>query len=122
MAVYKKQEFKAFIKALKFGSMAHWIDIARALNVEENTITKWKQLPEAQQAIQDGIDQAFAAMEQAGKKDWRMWEAKLKMFGINPVQKIEFSDPREDLLKQYMGNSNARKAKDTEGRSSSDPA
>lgn len=113
--ILKKKEYEAFVKALKFGSVAHWVDIARALNVDEDTITAWKKLPEAQQAIQDGIDQAFAAMQQAGGKDWKMWEAKLKMFGVNPPTKVEatIDDPRLGILNKYMGDSGAGETQET---------
>ena len=115
MAVYKKKEYEAFVKALKFGSVAHWQEIAKALGVDEDTITAWKKLPEAQEAIQAGIDQSLAAMQQAGQKDWRMWEAKLKMFGINPATKIDatIGDPREKVLAKYgLGGSDAGQAKE----------
>lgn len=104
MAIYKKNEFKAFLKTIKWGSVEHWQDIARALNVEEDTITAWKRTPEAQAAIEEGIDRALKAMEQAGAKDWRMWEAKLKMLGVNPPEKheIKTADPIELLLKKYV--------------------
>lgn len=101
MAVYKKNEFKAFLKSIKWGSTAHWVDIARALNVDDDTITAWKKLPEAQAAIEEGIDRAFAAMQESGGKDWRMWEAKLRMLGVNPATKIEVADPRGAILKKY---------------------
>lgn len=103
MAVYKGKEFKAFIKTLKWGSTAHWIEIANALGVDKNTITAWKELPEAQEAIQEGIDRALASMEQSGQKDWHMWEAKLKMLGINPATKIDanINDPRQAILRRY---------------------
>lgn len=104
MGIYKEKQYKAFIKTLKWGSVAHWVDIARALNIDEDTITAWKKLPEAQDAIQQGIDQALAAMQQAGAKDWKMWEAKLKMLGVNPPAKheIQGSDPIEKLLDKYV--------------------
>ena len=124
MAVYKEQEFKAFIKTLKWGSAAHWLDIAEALNVDKNTITAWKELPEAKEAIQEGIYRALAAMEQAGAKDWRMWEAKLKMLGVNPPQRVEadISDSRKEILKKYLGDEDAGEAKEAESRSPSDSA
>lgn len=100
---YKKKEYEAFIKTLKWGSVGHWVEIARALNVDDDTILAWKKLPEAQTAIQEGIDRSIAAMEQAGGKDWRMWEAKLKMLGVNPPQKIEaeVTDARKSILDKY---------------------
>lgn len=104
---YKKKEFNAFIKAIDEGQVGHWIEIANALGVDKNTILAWKQLPEAQEAIQRGIDHALKCMQQAGARDWKMWEAKLKMLGINPATKIEaiIDDPRKKILKQYMGES-----------------
>lgn len=110
MAIYKKDQFKAFIKALKYGSVAHWMDIARALNVDDDTIKAWRDLPEAQLAIQEGIDEAFRRMQESGAKDWRMWESKLKMLGVNPAQKVEvINDPRLDILGKYMGEGDAGK-------------
>lgn len=106
---YKKEEYKAFIKAISEGQVAHWVEIAKALNVDEDTITAWKKLPEAQKAIQDGIDNALKGMEQAGAKDWRMYEAKLKMLGLNPATRIEanVSDSRKKILDKYLGEENA---------------
>lgn len=100
---YKKKEYQAFIKTISTGQAGHWVEIARAINVDQDTITKWKQLPEAQKAIQDGIDFALKQMEEAGGKDWKMWEAKLKMLGVNPTIKIDaqINDPRKEILIQY---------------------
>ncbi len=89
--VIKKDEFRAFLQAIEFKQAAHWVDIARAIGVDNDTITKWKQLPEAQEAIQKGIRNALDGMESAGKRDWRMYESKLKMLGVNPAQKVEHS-------------------------------
>lgn len=113
--ILKKKEYQAFIKAIDEGQVGHWVEIARALNVSDDTITAWKKLPEAQAAIQRGIDHALACMQQAGSRDWKMWEAKLKMLGINPATKIEASvnDPRQAILEQYMGNSDAGKTTET---------
>lgn len=100
---YHQKEFRAFIKSISEGQVSHWVDIANALGIHKNTITAWKQLPEAQEAIQKGIDHAMQCMEQAGARDWRMWEAKLKMLGVNPATKIEatIDDPRRAILEKY---------------------
>ena len=105
---YKQKEFKAFIKAIDEGQVGHWIEIANALGVDKNTILAWKMIPEAQEAIQRGIDHALQCMQQAGARDWKMWEAKLKMLGVNPATKIEavIDDPRRLILDKYMGESN----------------
>lgn len=111
---YKRKEYEAFIKAINESQVGHWVEIARALNVDDNTITAWKKLPEAQDAIQKGIDYALQCMQQAGGRDWKMWESKLKMLGVNPVQKIEATvdDSRKDILKKYMGEADAGKTKE----------
>ena len=102
---YKYKEYKAFIAAIDAGQVAHWVEIARALNVSDETIIKWKKLPEAQDAIQRGIDHALQCMQQAGARDWKMWESKLKMLGLNPATNINIksADPREAILKKYLG-------------------
>jgi hypothetical protein len=106
---YKDKEFKAFIQAIDDGQVGHWVEIARALNVSDETILKWKQLPEAQAAIQRGIDHALKCMQQAGSRDWKMWEAKLKMLGLNPASKLDINlnDPRKKILEKYLGEDDA---------------
>lgn len=105
MAVYKNAEFKEFIKEIESGAVAHWKEIAEALDVDQDTITKWKNTPEAIEARRKGIAVALEGMQTAGKKDWRMWEARLKMLGINPPQNIkaEIDDPRKAILDKYLG-------------------
>lgn len=124
MEPYKDKEFKAFITAIDEGQVGHWVEIARALNVSDETILKWKKLPEAQAAIQRGIDHALMCMQQAGARDWKMWEAKLKMLGLNPATKIEatIDDPRTKILGKYMEGEDAREIKETADGSSSDTA
>lgn len=102
-APYKKPEFDAFIKSIKEGQIGHWVEIATALNVDQDTIVAWKKLPEAQEAIRQGIERALEQMQTSGAKDWRMWETKLKMLGLNPATKIEsnLKDPIEALLEAY---------------------
>lgn len=109
MGVYKDIEFQEFIKEIEAGSIAHWQEIAEALGVDEDTITRWKKTPEAVAARKRGISNALAGMQKAGAKDWRMFEAKLKMLGINPPQKIAatIDDPRKQILKKYLGGEDA---------------
>lgn len=103
MGVYKNVEFAEFIKEIESGSIAHWQEIAEALDVDPDTITKWKNTPEAIEARRKGISAALAGMQTAGKKDWRMWAERLKMLGINPPQKISatIDDPRKAILDKY---------------------
>lgn len=98
---YKKKEFEAFIKTISEGQVAHWLEIAGALGIDKNTVTAWKNLPEAQDAIQRGIDHALQCMEQAGGRDWKMWESKLKMLGVNPANKTELqlTSPARGVLR-----------------------
>jgi hypothetical protein len=97
MTPYKNLEFKQFLKTIKNGQAAHWIDLALAIGVDQDTITAWKKTPKAQQAIQDGIDHAVEQMITVGAKDWRMWEAKLKMLGVNPANKLDLTSGGERL-------------------------
>lgn len=103
MGIYKDVEFQEFIKEIEAGSIVHWQEIAEALDVDPDTITKWKKTPEAMEARRRGIATALAGMETAGKKDWRMYEAKLKMLGINPAIKVDakVTDTRREILGKY---------------------
>lgn len=90
--VYKVEEFEAFIKAIKETQIAHWQDIARAIGVDNNTITAWRKLPEAQEAIREGLAKSLEGMGTAGRKDWRMYHEKYKMLtgkdeadSVNPI-------------------------------------
>lgn len=114
MSIYKQEEFKAFIKTIEEGEVAYWSQLAEALGVDNDTITAWKKLPEAQEAIKKGITHSLKQMEVVGKKDWRMHEAKLKMLGLNPVQKIkaEINDSRKEILDKY-GLNNDRQTEET---------
>lgn len=89
MKVIKKTEFNEFLKIIGSKHVAHWVDIAKALNVDNDTITKWKSTPEAQKAISQGIEDAIEQMQTVGRKDWRMWESKLKMLGVNPAIRVD---------------------------------
>ena len=95
--IRKVKEFKAFIKTIEGDTVEHWVNIAQALNINKDTITEWKKLPEAQEAIQKGIDRALEGMQRAGGKDWRMWESKIKLLGINPIQKLDVTSGGEKL-------------------------
>ena len=88
--IYKKAEFREFLKAIKNPTVkAHWLQIAEALGVSKDTITVWKNHPEAIEAMRTGVDEAMEGMRKAGGKDWRMWESKLKMLKVRGVDKSE---------------------------------
>lgn len=95
--VNKKPEFEAFINLLRGEAVYNWSQIATALGVEKNTITEWKKLPQAQKAIRDGIEKSLEGMTKAGKDEWRMWESKLKMLGVSPVEKADFTSDGEKI-------------------------
>lgn len=113
---YKDVEFKAFIGLIKQGQHAHWGQIATALGVENDTITRWKKTPEAQEAISDGISHALERMQQSGSKDWRMWETKLKLLGINTTNKIDVTSGGEKLniaMVEFVDGDNQNSDKDS---------
>lgn len=91
----KPVEFAKFIEIIKKGNVETWHLVAQALKVDPETITRWKQTPEAQAAIAAGITRALDGMERAGKNDWHMWEAKLRMLGVNPAIKLESEEKVE---------------------------
>ena len=102
---YKKEEFEAFIELIRGNTVAHWVQIARALGVDKDTITEWKKHPLAQKAIKDGIESAMQNMEEAGKDDWKMWESKLKMLGIAPIDKSDITTDGQPLPPAFLNGS-----------------
>ena len=98
--IRKKEEFEAFIGALEGSSIAHWKDIAEAVGVDKDTVTEWKKHPRAIEARVKGIQYAFNQMELAGKNDWRMWETKLKMLGINKDNVNENEDTTQAEIRK----------------------
>jgi alkylated DNA nucleotide flippase Atl1 len=109
MKTKDKDKFREFVKTLKEGQVRHWVEVATAVGVSEATISQWKRLPEAQDVISIAVINTIENMETAGKKDWRMWEAKLKMLGVNPPQKVQatIDDPRKAILDKYLGGEDA---------------
>lgn len=79
--VYRKEEFKAFLETIRHGQIPFWSQIAEAIGVDRDTIAYWKTLPEAQQAISEGLAYALEQMSVSGKRDWRQWHEKAKMLG-----------------------------------------
>lgn len=94
---YMDIEFEQFIETIKQGQAGHWKEIAIALGVNQNTITQWKNTKRAQEAIREGIAYALECMQQAGARDWRMWESKLKMLGINPASNVDLTSGGDKL-------------------------
>jgi len=95
--LYKRKKFEKFLELLRGNTSHHWVQIASALGVNPVTITAWKKLPMAQKAIRDGIDKAMEGMEKAGKDDWKMWESKLKMLGVTPIERKDLTSGGEKL-------------------------
>lgn len=100
--VYKKAEFRAFLKSIRTGQWGYWSEIAKAVGVDNDTITKWKKLPEAQEAIKQGIDHSLAEMERVGARDWRMHAEKLKMLGVSGVDKSEVKVQKIDVTERIL--------------------
>jgi len=88
---YKREEFEAFIELIKGPAVAHWVQIAQALGIDKSTIMEWKKHPLAQKAIKDGVEIALERMEKSGVRDWKMWESKLKMLGVSPIEKSDIT-------------------------------
>jgi len=95
--ISKIEPFEAFIKYLEEGSDAHWTQIAEAIGVSKDTITRWKKEPRAKLAIEKGINYALQQMQKVGSKDWRMWESKLKMLGVSPIDRSDITSEGKKL-------------------------
>lgn len=123
ISVYKDIEYAEFIKTIKEGQVAHWKQIAEALNVDQDTITRWKNTKEAQDAINDGIAHALACMTQAGARDWRMWETKLKMFGINPATNLDVKSGGQPItaLVEFIGSDDKEQSDADQDQSTDTP-
>ena len=102
----KSDEFEAFLDMLKGESVYFWKQIAEILGVSQETIVVWKQHPKAKEAIREGIKKNLAGMERAGKKDWRMYEAKNKMLGMIPTEKVDLTSGGEKVQPILGGISN----------------
>lgn len=94
---YRKEEFEKFLELIGRKSVGHWVQIAKALNVNVDTITAWKRHPMAQKLIRDEIDRSLEGMEDSGKKDWKMWESRLKMLGVAPIEKTDVTSDGEKV-------------------------
>jgi hypothetical protein len=108
--IRKKEEFDAFLKIIGAHGYAHWIDVARILNIDKDTVTEWKKLPEARIAFASGLSHALQKMEETGKNDWRMWQAKVKMLGIVPPTVDEEEEERERPIQVILDTSLAQTA------------
>lgn len=110
-------KFREFIKTLKEEQVRHWIEVATAIGVSEATVSRWKRLPEARKHLELAIINTIENMESAGKKDWRMWAEKLKMLGVNPMNRAEIKhsldDPTAKVLEKF-GLGDAAKTDKTE--------
>jgi len=95
--IYKKEQFQVFLDLLRGEAAYHWAQIANTLGVNPDTITAWKKHPSAQKAIRDGIEKALEGMTKSGKDDWRMWESKLKILGLSPVEKVDHTSKGQKL-------------------------
>lgn len=86
---YNVAEFEEFLKAIGNANIKNWSILAEALGVSRATITRWKQHPLAQQAINTAINESMEGMEKAGKDDWRMHREKMKILGVKDRQTLE---------------------------------
>lgn len=99
---YKEVEFKQFLKMIGDEDIPSWSIMAQALDVDRDTITAWKRTPEARRAQAKAIKESLKQMKTVGEKDWRMWEARLKMLGVNPADKLDVTDNRPDSIDELL--------------------
>jgi hypothetical protein len=95
--IYKMTEFEEFIRTLEEGSVEHWIEIARAVGVDKDTITAWNKQPQAIEARKKGIRYALEQMEKSGRRDWKMWKEKLALLDVQATDKKDITSDGEKL-------------------------
>ena len=88
---YKEDEFESFLDLIGEPNIKNWSIMAKALKVEPDTITKWKNHPRAKKAILEAIQENIKGMTEAGRKDWKMYREKAKMLGVEDKENIELS-------------------------------
>lgn len=86
---YEELAFSEFIKHIGNANLRNWSIVAEALGVSRATIWRWRQTPEAQEALASAIEENLREMEIDGKGDWRMRREKLKMLGVRDVTTLE---------------------------------
>lgn len=94
---YKKEQFEVFLQTIGRKSVGHWVQMAKALGVDRDTITAWKKHPLAQKVIKDEIEKCLEGMEDSGAKDWKMWESRAKMLGVAPIEKTDVTSDGEKV-------------------------
>ncbi len=88
--IYKEEEFELFLRTLEIGAQGHWVEIAKAVGVDRETIAKWRVHPKAIEVRKKAIVKTLQRMQEVGDRDWRMHEAKLKLLSVQAPEKIEF--------------------------------
>ena len=87
----KATEFNLFLELIEKGPVEHLGQIAEVLGVDPNTVSEWNKRPEVIEAKAKGINRTLQEMEKAGKRDWRMWEAKAKMLGLSAPTRADIT-------------------------------
>jgi len=78
--VIKNVEYQQFLSMVEADKIPDtWEMLAQAIGVHQNTITKWRKLPEFQKAKARGVAHALEMMQASGKRDWKMWREKVAM-------------------------------------------
>lgn len=109
---YKKEQFEAFLQTIGRKSLGHWVQMAKALGVDRDTIAAWKQHPMAQKVIKDEIEKCLEGMEESGAKDWKMWESRAKMLGVSPIEKSDITSDGESITINNVSYEDLLKKKD----------
>lgn len=88
---YKEDEFEHFLELIGEPNIKSWFIMAKALKVNPDTITSWKNHPRAKKAILEAIQENIKGMTEAGRKDWKMYREKAKMLGVDDTQNIDLT-------------------------------
>ena len=94
---YKGVEFEKFLELIGNENIQNWTIMAQVLGVGRETIVRWKQHPQAKQAIGEAINNSMKNMERSGARDWRMHREKLKMLGVEDNTNIDIKSDGEEI-------------------------
>jgi hypothetical protein len=117
--MYKLWEYNQFLDFVKDKEIGRALVYAKALGIDRRTLRKWCTQPELAHALTESLDTLLSNMQNAGKNDWRMYEALYKMIGLDDVKNIDLTSGGEEVtiaLVEFVGkeaSDNATKDPDT---------
>lgn len=84
--IAKKAEYAALLRIIKNHKLAiskrtgyNLLAVARTLDVNPKTLRSWLNTPQIRKALQEEIEFYISKMAEAGRDDWRQWQAQIQL-------------------------------------------